>query len=44
MTSKITGEGDAGVVVRKTIDIFIYKELHLNIDIKRKVVQHAESE
>ena len=44
MTSKVTGEGDAGVVVKKTIDIFIYKELPLSIDIKTKVVQHAESE
>ena len=44
MTSKVTGEGDAGVVVKKTIDIFIYKEWHLSIDIKTKVVQHAESE
>ena len=42
MTSKVTGVGDA--VVKKNIDIFIYKEWHLSIDIKTKVVQHAESE
>ena len=44
MTSKVTGEGDAGVVVKKNIDIFIYKEWHLSIDIKTKVVQHVESD
>ena len=41
MTSNVTGEGDAGGVVKKNIDIFIYKERHLSIDMKIKVVQHV---
>ena len=44
MTPKLTGEGDAAVVQKKTIAIFIYKEQHLSIDMKTKVVQHVESE
>ena len=42
MTSKVTGEGDDGAAaVKKSIDIFIYKEWHLNLDMKTKVVQHV---
>ena len=43
MTPKLTGEGDAAVQ-KKSIDIFIYKEWHLSLDMKTKVVQHVERE
>ena len=42
MTSKLTGEGAKGV--KKSIDIFIYKEWHLSWEMKTNVVQHVESE
>ena len=40
MTPKLTGEGDEAVV-QKNIDIFIYKQRLLSIDMKTKVVQHV---
>ena len=43
MTSKVTGEGDAAAV-KKSIDIFIYNEWHLSLDMKTKVVQHIKRE
>ena len=40
MNSKVTGEGDV-VEVKKSIDIFNYKQRLLSIDMKTKVVQHV---
>ena len=44
MNSKLTGKGDEEEGVKKTIDIFTYKQRILSIDMKTKVVQHVESE
>ena len=45
MNSKVTGEGaaadDDGDDVKKSIDIFNYKQRLLSIDMKTKVVQHV---
>ena len=43
MTSKVTGEGDE-VEVKKSIAIFGYKQRLLSIDMKKKLVQHVESD
>ena len=39
MIAKLTGEGEG--VVKKNIDIFIYKDWNISIDMKKKVVQHV---
>ena len=39
MIGKLTGEGD--VEVKKSIDIYNYKQRLLSIDMKTKVVQHV---
>ena len=45
MNSKLTGEGDAVVAVKKkTIAIFGYKQRLLSLDMKTKLVQHVESD
>ena len=44
MNSKLTGKGDEEEGVKKTIDIFTYKQRILSIDMKTKVVQQVESE
>ena len=41
MTSKLTGEGDGGVDVKKSIAIFGSKQRLLSIEMKTKVVQHV---
>ena len=40
MTPKLTGEGADGDV-KKSIDIFGYKQRLLSLDMKTKVVQHV---
>ena len=40
MNSKVTGEG-ADAAVKKSIDIFGYKQRLLSLDMKTKVVQHV---
>ena len=40
MTSKLTGEGEADDV-KKSIDIFTYKQRLLSIEMKTKIVQHV---
>ena len=44
MTSKLTGEGVAVVVVKKSIAIFSNKQRVLSIEMKTKLVQHVESD
>ena len=44
MTSKVTGEGEEEVEVKKSIAIFSNKQRVLSIDIKTKLVQHVESD
>ena len=45
MNSKLTGEGaDEVDEVKKSSDIFNFKQRLLSIDIKTKVVQHVERE
>ena len=39
MNSNVTGEGD--VAVKKSIDIFTYKQRLLSINMKTKVVQNV---
>ena len=41
MIGKLTGEGDDEDVVKKTIDIFNFKQRLLSLDMKTKVVQHV---
>ena len=45
MTSKLTGEGEGVVVVKKKpIAFFDYKQRLLSIEMKTKLVQHVDSE
>ena len=46
MNSKVTGEGAAAADddVKKSIDIFNFKQRLLSIDMKTKVVQHVKRE